>query len=332
MTDSIFATGPYSGQSTAAQSCGFPAILNLDRAEELIRESPSSAPLLGVDGTGDPVSIDLDSDSPHVLVNAATGGGKSALMRSMTAQILARGGLATVLDLKRHSHRWTKGLPNVAYAKTIPEIGNALVELGLEVHRRNEIVENFDGPVEEAPVGPRLVIVFEEMNATMGQLQAYARNNRSKARTEYSALDGLNDVMFMGRAAKVHILANAQYATNQAVGGGDIRENFATRVLLRYSEQAWRMLAGIWPPLPAPEEPGRGMVVRAGKARQTQFLYLTEEEARAMVLESPEALLDPTPPPPMPQTRASKFREWVMGVKARATAPPDFDAARRAAA
>src|SRR5262249_22324429 len=124
-----------------------------------------------VDGTGKPISVDLDSDSPHVLVSASTGGGKSVLLRSVASQMMANGAIATFLDIKRHSHRWAKNLPNAGYASTLPEIGNALVELGKEVHRRNEIVEQWPGTVETAPVGPRIVVVFEEMNATMTQLK-----------------------------------------------------------------------------------------------------------------------------------------------------------------
>lgn len=275
------ATGPYSQLSTPAATLGFPDLLSYRDGFHHVAEAPESAPVLGVDGEGNPVSVDFDNDSPHILVSAASGGGKSVIVRSVIAQTLANGGKAVFLDLKRHSHRWAKNLPNVAYAQTLPEIGNALVSIGMEVHRRNEIVENHPGPIEEAPVGERLVIGFEELNATMGQLQEM---NRKLPRGSYNAMDAFRDIMFMGRAAKVHIVAVAQFATAASMGGPDIRENFSTRILIRYTKQAWTMLAydcGL--PQAAPEEAGRGMVCRGGKARQTQFLYLTEEEAAQMV-------------------------------------------------
>ncbi|MEU3052253.1 P-loop NTPase family protein [Streptomyces griseus] len=270
-------TGIYSGLATPTASLHFPTRFDYETARELIESAFESAPLLGVDGDGNAISVCLDDDSPHILVSAASGGGKSVLLRSIASQVMGNGGQAVFLDLKRHSHRWAKNLPNALYAQTLPEIGNALVALGAEVHRRNEVVENFAGPIEEAPVGERLVVVFEELNATMSQLQAL---DKKLPRGSYGALDAFRDIMFMGRAAKVHVVAVAQYATCAALGGGDIRENFSTRILIRYTKQAWTMLAydcGL--PQPAPEETGRGMVCRGGKARQTQFLYLTEEEA-----------------------------------------------------
>lgn len=276
-----FNQGPYSQLSSPAQTLGFPEILDLPNYWTLLNEcSTASEILLGVDGEGKPVKVDLDTDSPHVLVSASSGGGKSVILRSATAQILANGGVATVLDLKRHSHRWAKNLHNVGYAQTLGEIGNALVEIGKEVHRRNMIVDEWPGSIETAPVGPRLVVVFEEMNATMSQLRELTRRIPSGT---YDAIDAFRDILFMGRAAKVHILAVAQFADARTMGGSDIRENFTTRILLNYSKQAWTMLAydcGV--PQAAPEEVGRGMTCRGGKARQTQFLYLTEEEAAAM--------------------------------------------------
>jgi DNA segregation ATPase FtsK/SpoIIIE-like protein len=279
--------GPYAQLSSAAQTLHFPPILKLKDARPHVADSSESAPLLGVDGNGDPVSVDLDSDSPHILVSAATGGGKSVILRSVTSQVLSQGGMAAILDLKRHSHRWAKRLtPNVAYAQDLPSIGDTLVTIGHEVHRRNQVVEEFDGPIEEAPVGPRFVVVFEEMNATMAQLKEL---DRKLPRGTYRALDAMRDIMFMGRAAKVHIVAVAQYATASAMGGTEIRENFNTRILIRYTERAWKMLTDVWPPQPSPSEPGRGMVCMNGKALQTQFLFMTEEEAFELVMGSAKA-------------------------------------------
>lgn len=277
MIDFDFSRGIYSGLATPAGSLGFPERLDLEQAQPLLDAAPENAPLLGVDGEGNAVSVDLDNDSPHVLISAASGGGKSVIIRSIATQILSSGGTAVFLDLKRHSHRWAKNLPQSNYAQTVPEIGHALVQIGQELHKRNAIVEAFPGPIEEAPVGERIVVVFEEMNATMSQLKAASKKVPDG---DYDAFDALRDIMFMGRAAKIHLIGVMQFGSAEACGGSDIRENFSTRILLRYQKNTWTMLAydcGL--PQAAPEEPGRGMVCRAGKARKTQFLYLSEEEA-----------------------------------------------------
>ncbi len=281
--DWLAGTNPYSGVSTPEK--GFPSVLPYEEVTDWIQGVGPAGVLLGVDGEGNPLSVDLDSESPHILVSAPTNRGKSSIARSVAVQRLARGDLVVVLDIKRHSHRWARHLaPNVHYAKSAQEIGGALVNLGREVHRRNGIVDAFDGPLDEAPVGPRIVVVFEEMNATVRHLKDLEKRIPSGS---YTAQQGLEDVSFMGRAVKVHMISFAQLASYRASGGSEIVENYGTRILVGHSPQAWRWLAAdCGKPMTAPEERGRGIVCQGGKARETQLLWLPEESAESIVLSS----------------------------------------------
>lgn len=275
--------GPYSG--AALPTPHLPSVLPWGEATDLVDACRPSEVFLGIADDGQPVTCDLDSESPHVLVSGGTGSGKSGIARSVAVQRLSRGDRVVFLDIKLHSHRWAKRLaPNVHYAAAVPDIGGTLVELGRELHRRNQIVDAWDGPVETAPVGPRIVVVFEEVNATMRQL---AELDRSLPKGQYLGLDGFRDVMFMGRAVKIHLIAFAQLATFKAMGGSEIVENFAHRVLIRYSPKAWAWLASdCGRARTAPAETGRGIVCQAGKAKETQLVWVTEEEATASVLAS----------------------------------------------
>lgn len=271
-------TNPYSGVSSPQK--GFPSILPLNEATDWISDTGPSGVLLGVDSLGKPIRVDLDSESPHILVSAPTGRGKSAIARSVAVQRLARGDMVVVLDIKRHSHRWAQQLaPNVHYAKSVQEIGGALVNLGRELHRRNHVVDDFayDRPVSEAPVGPRIIVVFEEMNATMKSLLSL---DKRLPEGSYTAHQGLEDVSFMGRSVKIHLISFAQLATYRASGGSEIIENYGTRILVGHSPQAWRYLASdCGKPITAPEEHGRGVVCQGGKARETQLLWVPEDAA-----------------------------------------------------
>lgn len=75
------------------------------------------------------VSVDLDADSPHVLISAGTGGGKSTILRTICCQFIHNGALAFVLDFKRISHTGARGVPGVSYCRDIAEIHDALVHL-----------------------------------------------------------------------------------------------------------------------------------------------------------------------------------------------------------
>lgn len=274
-----FDEGVYSQMSTPSQSLGFPEILDFKAASYLLGKTQQNAPLLGVDGTMAPLTVNLDTESPHVLVVAGTGGGKSTVTRSILAQSVARGAVGVILDIKRCSHRWAYGSAQIGYAKTMPEIGNALVELGREVHRRNEVIEQWPGAIEDAPVGPRIVVAFEELNATMTQLRELDKRVPKGA---YKAFEALNDVLLLGRAAKVHMIGVMQFPDFRILPQAMV-EQFCTRIMIRYTKNAWVKIA--WDagmPQAAPSQAGRGMIVYGGKAREAQFLFLTEDECQAL--------------------------------------------------
>ncbi|MDQ0578540.1 hypothetical protein [Streptomyces rishiriensis] len=130
-------------------------------------------------------------------------------------------------------------------------------------------------------IGPRLLILLEEVNATMKQLARYWERTRESGDPKVSpAIDALNEILYMGRQVRMHVLLVAQSATARALGGPEVREQFATRILARYSMSAWRMLAPEIHPAPKPtKHVGRAQVVIGGTARETQVLFFTDAEA-----------------------------------------------------
>lgn len=283
-----FTSGPYSGLGSPQQSIGFPDLFDHTLAAPLLSATPDGCLLLGVDGSGQPITVDLDSESPHVLINAGTGGGKSVTARSLAAQVVAQGGMAVILDRKQHSHRWASQLkPNVSQALSPGEIGNALVQLGKELHKRNDIIRRWAGPIETAPVGPRIVMVFEEMNSTIRELRDL---DKRLPDGNYRAMDAFRDVIHMGRAVKIHVIGSAQLATFRDMGGAEIVEGFGFKVMIRYSPQAWKWLASdCGRPVSAPQGAGRAMVCFGGRARETQLTFLTEPQVIDHVVASPRA-------------------------------------------
>lgn len=265
-----------------------PSRVMLDQVREQIEKASESAPLIGLGRTGAAISADYEADSPHVLVSAGSGGGKSTLVRGLLAQGLHKGAVGVVCDIKRISHSWTRGMPNTVYSRSIPEIHNVLLAVKSEVDRRNGLVddladENGDIPPEMlAEIGPRIILVMEEMNATANRLTAYWRKVKAKEDPAVSpAVEALGDILFMGRAVRVNVIAVAQMMTARTLGGPEARENFATRIMARYTVNAWKMLAPeVWPAPRSSRHPGRVQVVIAGAARETQAVYFTPAEAR----------------------------------------------------
>ncbi|MGW7469291.1 hypothetical protein ACWGJT_32650 [Streptomyces xantholiticus] len=246
---------------------------------EQLEALPASKALIGLGADGQPVCVDLDVESPHVLVCSASGGGTTTLLRTLAAQLLHHGAHALVLDLKRVSHPWAKGLPRVTYRADIGDIHDALVGLRAELQRRIDHTDEH-GDADDLP---RLTVVFERADHTLRQLARYWDTIRAKDDPKtFPALDTLHELLFAGRQARLHVLFDG-HATSSALGPGG-HEQFSTVVLGRVPTRTWDRLApqvGTAPKSSA--HPGNVHVVQRFTAHQTQVLLLTHAEAAAWV-------------------------------------------------
>jgi hypothetical protein len=249
-------------------------------ALSLIEAAPESAPIIGIGPRNVTVSVDVDTDAPHILVSASTGGGKSVIVRAVLIQFLHNGARGIILDAKRHSHRWARGLESVEYCRSTEEIHNALIAAAMVGEHRNVLID--EGGDEATADLERIVIVCEEMNATITRLQRYWEDVRDKTDAKRSpAIDALNDILFMGRACKINVIAVAQMMTARTLGGPEARENFAVRILARYTRNAWQMLVPEIQPMPrSSRHSGRAQVCIAGTATETQVIFPSDKEAR----------------------------------------------------
>lgn len=263
-----------------------PRKVGYQEIREAIDAADRSELVVGLAKYGKVVKLDLNDDSPHVLISAGSGGGKSVLARMFMAQFLAQGARIVILDKKRFSHQWAKGLPRVTYhnGKNIAEMHDALIALAKIGDDRMDLAEANGG--EAMDFGGRIVLVFEEMNATIGKLTNYwqeVRDNKAGDPKRSPALEALSDLVNMGRQVEMHVVAIAQQMTANTLGGGSVRESFSVRCLARYTVQTWKMLcADVWPMPRKSTIVGRWQIVMGGEATATQVAFLTAGEAQAL--------------------------------------------------
>ncbi len=243
-----------------------------------------------------PVKTSLSADSPHYGLSMGSGAGKSIQARGLLAQSLYHGCVGLILDHKMISHQWAEGLPNVVIARRPAEIHRALLWLGGwpghvqgEIERRAEVAlagSDMEGNVH-AMVGARLIVICEELNATMSVLRAYWRQlrNEDKSLQQRSpALDALDQANLMGRQVKVNLVYMGQRLSVKAVGGdGDARESIGVLAFGRYSASNWKMLAPDFAMPSSSRTPGRIQVV-SDHVRETQGVYMTAVEARELAV------------------------------------------------
>lgn len=275
---------------------------------DLIDAQPPAAPLIGLGAGGVPISVNLDNDSPHALASIGSGGGKSEVTKGMLAQLLHNGSRATIVDFKYTSHEWARGLPSVRIARSIEAIHLALVAMGAEGDRRNQEAERCAAAGEKPPFFQRWVLLVEEANATVKLLQLWWQTHRQtlmdefgdyddEGRVNYDSVVGrygdprwaqspatvaLLQLMSMGRQRRMHVIMVAQHATSNSLGGPEIREQFAARIIGRASPKAWPMLAAdIAHPPTCSWHRGRMYLVREGAVHELQAVLWGDEEARA---------------------------------------------------
>ena len=261
-----------------------PKRVTLEDLREAIEKALDTAPVIGLGVRRSVHTVDLRSDSPHVLASMGTGGGKSTFARLVTAQTMARAGVSVVLDLKRVSHMWMRGLPGVAYCRDIQDIHDGLIAVAAEGDRRFRLMDDAGDESVLDPL-PRVTVVLEEINATANRLQKYWAEIRQPSDPKASpAVTALGDVLFMGRQAKIHVVVVGQMVTARSLGGPEARENFSTRVLSRYTQNTARMLAPEVKFPAASRVIGRAQVYRGGEVHAVQLGYITDDEARELVL------------------------------------------------
>lgn len=210
---------------------------------------------LGAGPRGKLVSMSLAGDSPHGILAAGSGAGKSELLAYIAGQFMRRGYGVLVVDAKYISHMWLRSVPGVAYASEPEEMHNGLMWLDSEVDRRAKFVAMGGDPDSLDPI----VAMLEEMSSARNRLDRYWKGIKESGQPALSpALSALANVANMGREVRVHVFMAGQSITAKVTGGPEGRESYSWRGLARATRNQWGMLAPQIKPAPTKRQaPGR---------------------------------------------------------------------------
>jgi hypothetical protein len=230
------------------------------------------------------LDINLDDESPHVAITAGTGGGKTALLRLIIAQLKRqRCERIDIIDPKRVSHNWAKGISGVFIHRTMREQMQAIRDFRTCMEAR---YDRLDANPDE--IFPRRALIIEEQNSFMGYAQTYwddARReaspaDRIKMPRKNPAIADIGFCLFQGRQACMNIISVFQRMSAGAAGGGDLRENYGCKILARFSPQTWKILVGTTPVPRCSRKSGRAMYVLGEDYRAVQIGYLREAKEK----------------------------------------------------
>lgn len=250
----------------------------------LLAAEPSKL-LLGLGARGRPIYIDLDNETPHIMLSVPTGGGKTEAAKTLGCQIPHNGGELVIIDLDRATD-WVKDgdqlIRGVTYARTPEEATRTLTHLATVFDQRNAAA---DADPNYAP--HRILLIVEEPNRTSGVLPR-------------EALTTLRALSFGGRKRRMHVMVTPQRGVASIFGtidGGAARENFKCRVLGGDSDQdTWDLLAKQVTVRPEPtKHRGRMFLIDGNTYKTVQVGYLTDQQARAWATTGPPAPHIPQP-------------------------------------
>ncbi|MFI2209840.1 hypothetical protein [Streptomyces sp. NPDC020141] len=241
---------------------------------EQIEALPEGTALIGISTHGDAIAVDLTAECPHVLVCTSTGGGSTTVLRSLTAQFLHQGAHALVIDPKRISHLWARGLPTVTHR------GN-----GRRHPRRPGRPRRGTGAPprpQQQRAGRRTPahrLGGQRLQRALGQLTRYWETFRGNDDPHTSpAVAALEAALWTGRAARVHVILDGTPAPG--VLGAAPHEMFGTVILARVSAGTWQRLAPLAGPAPKPSKhPGRLHVIQQGTTiQEKQAIVMTDAD------------------------------------------------------
>lgn len=209
------------------------------------------------------VVIDLQQ-TPHVLIAAATGEGKSLCMTVGLLSLCEHNGpeslVVHLIDLKNDDLVALQGLPQVDTCAGTEEA--ALATLAKLDELKQARIAGADKRV-------RHVVFIDE-------LAEVVRNA--------TAMKLLESLLAMGRSLNINVVAATQHPLASVIGSL-LKANFTARLVGRVlSNDAAKVAAGI-PKLGAEYLPGKGsfLLVEGGRILRLQGYYLTDEEVAAVV-------------------------------------------------
>jgi hypothetical protein len=228
-------------------------------------------------------SINLDSEAPHVALSMGTGGGKSSLLRLIIIQLIRSGcERIDILDIKRASHVWAKGIPGVFIHTTVKAMIDATAAFRKEMESRYDALEN-----GHAGDFPRRALIVEEQNSLMSFARQYwadFRNElpaaeRNAVPKQCPLISDIGFALFMGRQSLMNVFSVFQRMSANAAGGGDMRSQYGCKILARFDPQSWKSLVGTTPIPRSSRVPGRARFVLGDDIHEIQMSYMRERKA-----------------------------------------------------
>lgn len=259
----------------------------------IIRSLPYGHILLGVTGRGERTSWDLNSEEPHLMVQATSRRGKTRLLLLIVCQMLFQGAEHIIaLDPKRVGiDSVLAGIPGVeihSQPKKVDEMWGGIRKMRQIMDDRiDALAENrtLDGSFRKA------LLVIDEVSMFSAMSKLYWDSIRDPKTTKATPeiWQDVASIVWEGAQVGVHALVFGQRLESSTLGG--MLESFGTRLLAGYTKRGYERLVGISPMPPSQKPRGRFLYFDGETLNFIQTILGEDQELRDLALEphrSPE--------------------------------------------
>lgn len=230
--------------------------------------------------------IEMESETPHVLIAGQTGSGKTVTITMQIAWILMHGGIVDIIDPKivgfadgRKGKIDLRGLPGVRIHTEVETWNAVIIEYRESMRAVYAALERGED-VDDRSKFPSRLLVIDEKGGYTRAMQAYWKQSGRKG--EPTAFNAEDDILQQGRAARHFMTTGAQQANAKVLRSTDARFNYGAKIGCGPQDaMSWRMLfAGKRQSCPMVK--GRGHWSTTGEATAIQFAYLTQDQVVRM--------------------------------------------------
>ncbi|HEM5928917.1 TPA: DUF87 domain-containing protein [Streptococcus suis] len=206
----------------------------------------------------------------HILVSGGTGSGKSIFISVLILEFFKRKSTIYIADPKNSDLGSLSHYLGDKYVATTPNNIARIVRLVVEEmqERYQYMRDNFQYGSNFADHGfkPVWLLVDE-----LGAFQASAGTDKKSKETIVEVMDGIKQIILLGRQAGIFILVSAQQMRAETLNT-DLRDNLGLRIALgANSNEGYRMVFGSATPdkLKPIEEKGAGYLYMQGSGKET---------------------------------------------------------------
>ena len=270
-----------------------PSIVYLDDVRKRVEALPDNKTAIGLDDQGGLVCWDWSVENPHGMIVAGSRHGKTELNRSITAQVVRKGGRVFAADCKRVSFQGLEGIPGFTLRnepRNIRAMWELIRDFYDEMEHRSE--ERGKDPTAEFP---RWLLIIEEVNQFSAMSDDWweemeAEDPRDEGTLFWKSRRGkktprvwrwIKSLCWEGAEFGMHVIVDGQDGEFQALKG--VRNVLGMRLLGGYQPQQWTSCVGTRPVPEAPAQKGRFCLVSGGQTWvQALVGHLDKNESAAI--------------------------------------------------